>query len=78
MIGREEDFNAMSRDKEIFQCGCCGHIHKVDGRYKPEEEQIYVPLWCERCRDQTLQLYCGDNESELYSLYDVNIDPRYY
>lgn len=68
----------MSRDKEIFQCSCCGHISKVDGRYKPEDDQVYVPLWCERCRDQTTQLYCGDDESDLYMLYDTNIDPRMY
>lgn len=68
----------MSRDKEIFQCSCCGNIHKVDEKYKPQEDEIYVPLWCERCKDQTMQLYCGDNEDELYSLYNVNIDSKYY
>lgn len=78
MIDREEDFNGMNRDKEIFQCSCCGHINKVDDRYKPRGDTVYVPLWCERCRCQTTQLYCGDDESELYSLYDVNIDPKYY
>ncbi len=68
----------MKRDKEIFQCSCCGNIHKVDEKYKPEEDQIYVSLWCERCRDQTTQLYCGDNIDDLYMLYDTNIDPRMY
>ena len=68
----------MNTDKEIFQCSCCGTIHKVNEKYKPEEDQIYVSLWCERCRGQTAQLYCGDNESEIYELYNLNIDSRYY
>lgn len=68
----------MSRDKEIFQCSCCGNIHKVDEKYKPEDDQIYVPLWCDRCRDQTIQLYCGDDIDSLYELYDLSKDSRYY
>ena len=75
---REEGFHVMSRDKEIFQCSCCGHINRVDVKYKPQENEIYVPMWCERCRDQTTQLYCGDNINDLYELYDVNIDPKFY
>ena len=68
----------MKTDKEIFQCGCCGTIHKVDSRYKPKEDIIYVPLWCDKCRSMTMQLYCGDEENGLYELYDVNMDPKYY
>ena len=68
----------MNRDKEIFQCSCCGNIHKVSSKYRPEEDEIYVPLWCPKCRETTKQLYCGDDEDKLYELYDVNLDPRYY
>ena len=68
----------MNRDKEIFQCNCCGHIHKTNEKYKPRGDDIYVLLWCERCKEYTQQLYCGDNPNDLYALYDVNIDPRIY
>ena len=68
----------MSRDKEIFQCSCCGNIHRVSEKYKPRGDTIYVTLWCEKCKDYTTQLYCGDNIKDLYELYDVNIDPRMY
>lgn len=78
MIDREEDFNVMRSDREVFQCSSCGNIHKVDWKYKPIGDDIYVTLWCERCKGQTQQLYCGDDESDLYSLYDLNVDPRYY
>ena len=78
MITERGGFQCMKKDKEIFQCSCCGHIHKVNEKYKPKEDVIYVPLWCERCRDQTMQLYCGDDDSDLYMLCDINIDPRIY
>ncbi len=68
----------MKRDKEIFQCSCCGNIHKVDEKYKPRGDDIYVQLWCEKCKEHTQQLYCGDNIDDLYMLYDINIDPRMY
>ena len=68
----------MSRDKEIFQCNCCGSIHKVNEKYKPRGDDIYMTLWCQKCREYTRQLYCGDDESEIYALYDANLDSRYY
>lgn len=68
----------MSRDKEIFQCCCCGKIHKVDEKYKPGDDDIYEILWCPKCKEHTKQLYCGDDESEIYELYNVNLDSRYY
>lgn len=67
----------MKRDKEIFQCSC-GSIHKVSEKYKPDGDQIYVPLWCDKCKEYTQQLYCGDDDNEFYALYDVNVDPRFY
>lgn len=68
----------MRTDKEIFQCSCCGNIHNVDSKYKPRGDNIYVTLWCEKCKDYTKQLYCGNNINDLYELYNTNIDPRMY
>lgn len=68
----------MSRDKEIFQCSCCGNISRVDSRYKPRGDIIYVPLWCDKCNEYSKQLYCGDDENQIYELYDLNIDEKYY
>ena len=78
MIDREEDCNGMSREKEIFQCNCCGNIYKVDERYKPKGDNVYETLWCQQCGEYTRQLYCGDNLDDLYMLCDINIDPRMY
>ena len=68
----------MSRDKEIFQCNCCGNIHKVSEKYKPRGDNIYRSLWCDKCKTYTKQLYCGDNPDDLYWLYNVNVDQNYY
>lgn len=68
----------MKKDKEIFQCSCCGNISKVDSKYKPRGDIIYVPLWCEKCEGYTKQLHCGDDENDLYMLYDNNVDSRMY
>lgn len=68
----------MRKDKEIFQCSCCGNIHKVDERYKPRGDDIYATLWCDKCKDYTRQLHCGDDIDSLYELYDLNKDSRYY
>lgn len=68
----------MNRDKEIFQCSCCGHIYKAKSEYKPRGDDIYVTLWCPKCKKYEKQLYCGDDEDQIYELYDINIDKRYY
>ena len=78
MISQRGGFPCMKKDKEIFQCSCCGNIHRVDSRYKPRGDIIYVPLWCDKCNEYSKQLYCGDDDSQIYELYDLNIDEKYY
>ena len=68
----------MKPSKEIFQCSCCGNIHRVDEKYKPRGDDIYTTLWCEKCGEYTRQLYCGDSMDDLYALYDANSDGRFY
>lgn len=68
----------MSRDIEIFQCNCCGNIQKVNEKYRPRGDTMYVKLWCDKCNQYTRQLYCGDDENDLYLMYNENIDPRMY
>lgn len=70
---KREDFS-MGDGKEIFQCNC-GHIHKVN---KPQGDNIYETLWCEKCRRHTRQLRCGDDEDWIYYLYDPVNDSRFY
>ena len=76
MISREGDVDGMRRDVYV-QCQFCGTLHKQEVCYNIEDE-IYIKVLCPGCRDDTTHLVCSDDESEIYSLYNVNIDPRYY
>ena len=75
MIDRREDVNGMK--KEIWvQCQSCGELHKETIQYNIED--IYIKLYCSGCRDDTTHLICSEDESEIYHLYNLNVDPRYY
>ena len=75
MINREGDVDGMKEEVWV-QCQECGELHKQDIRHSIED--IYITLHCPRCRDGTTHLICSEDESEIYSLYNVNADPRYY
>lgn len=63
--------------KEILvQCQSCGELHKESIQYNIED--IYIKLYCSGCRDDTTHLICSEDESEIYHLYNLNVDPRYY
>ena len=64
-------------DKVWVQCQVCGKLHKQETFYNIEDE-IYIKVLCPGCRDDTMHLVLSEDESEIYSLYNVNIDPRYY
>lgn len=68
------------RHKENYlQCINCGNIHKD---YSDEvidlENDIYYVTICPACRSVRKHLDLGDNESEIYELYDNTLDSRYY
>lgn len=60
----------------IFQCQSCGALHKLKIEYDIESD-LYIKMECPRCRDETNHLWCG-LEDDIYQLYNVNLDPRYY
>ena len=63
--------------REVWvQCQFCGKLHKETIQYNIED--IYIKLHCSGCRDDTVHLICGQEESEIYHLYNLNADPRYY
>ena len=70
------NINAMS-GKGWFQCQSCGSLHQLEVQFNIEED-LYVQVRCEHCKKMTDHLWVGDDKSELYSMYNVNVDPRYY
>ena len=59
-----------------LQCQSCGKLHKQE--IKNNIEDIYIELRCPGCKDKTTHLICSEDESEIYYLYNLNADPRYY
>ena len=63
--------------KEVWvQCQYCGELYKKTIEYNIED--IYIKLDCPGCRDETTHLICSEDENEIYALYNLNADPRYY
>ena len=59
-----------------YQCTHCGAIVPFERELKLEDD-IYADLYCDKC-GQSRTLYLGDNKEDLYMLYDVTLDERYY
>ena len=60
-----------------YQCSKCGGIHKLRCT-KGLSDSTYESIWCSGCRQVTRQLYCGTAQEDIYELYDVTMDERYY
>lgn len=41
------------------------------------KDDIYADLYCDKCKCSKA-LYLGDNKDDLYMLYDVTLDERYF
>ena len=76
MISGEGDVDGMRREVWM-QCQSCGALHKQEVFYNIEDE-IYIKARCSGCRDDTTHLICSEDESEIYHLYNLCVDPRYY
>ena len=64
--------------REVWvQCQSCGELHKQKIQYNIEDD-FYIKVRCPGCRDETTHLICSEDESEIYHLYNLNTDPRYY
>lgn len=64
-----------SRKKTWIQCQECGKIFYVP--YMIKMEEMYVVVNCPRCGEVT-GLNLGDDEDDVYALYNINVDPRCY
>ena len=64
------------KGKVWTQCQSCGKLHKETIQYNIED--IYIKLCCSGCKDDTVHLICSEDDSEIYDLYNLNADPRYY
>lgn len=66
-------------DVVYVQCQVCGIVHKVQSKETSiSDDDLYTEVFCPKCRDGTQHLWCGEDETEIYVYYNLNVDPRYY
>lgn len=63
------------REESYVQCQACGYLHKT--KIELSDEDLYIKVYCPKCRDGTKHLWCGEPE-DVYMNYNLNVDPRYY
>lgn len=59
----------------LVQCSKCGEIHETQQFFLNDD--TYVDDICPKCGNNR-GLFVGNNISDMYELYDVNVDPRFY
>ena len=58
-----------------IQCAHCGHMYYIERNVS--NNKLYITSECSRCGCKK-GLNCGSNESEIYDLYNLNLDERYF
>lgn len=66
----------MSKGQQ-YQCQVCGAIQLLKRPFDIEED-LFVPIKCKHCHTETSHLWVGNNKTDLYEMYNVNVDPRFY
>lgn len=65
-------------DMVWIQCQTCGHLYKIRNNKTSAQDDLYIEVFCPKCRDETQHLICGEDETEISYYYNANLDPRYY
>lgn len=66
----------MNREQWV-QCQVCGSLHKVEMQFDIEDD-LFVKIICEHCRDGTDHIWIGDRPEDVYLNGNLNVDSRYY
>ena len=66
-------------NEQYYQCSGCGYIHRAQvDKVIDLKNDLYYATYCPKCKEITKQLWVGEDESEVYALYDNTLDIRYY
>lgn len=66
------------KQKTQFQCMNCGHLHWIDDPPNIDEDELYIKLRCNLCKQTTKHLWVGTEPGDEYIYYNVTLDNRYY
>ena len=71
--------DTLGHETRNYQCIKCGDIHNADiNKVFDLGDDIYYATYCPACRGVVKHLDVGEDESEIYELYDNTLDSRYY
>ena len=74
MIGGSLD--AMRKEQQ-YQCQICGSLQKSKEPFNIDND-LFIKMKCKHCGKETDHLWVGEDELDLYTMYNLNVDPRYY
>lgn len=61
-----------------FQCMNCGYLHWIEDPPDIDEDELYIKIKCNYCRQTVNHLWVGEQLGDEYLYYDVTKDLRYY
>lgn len=74
MIGGSLD---VMRKEQQYQCQICGSLQKSKEPFNIDND-LFIKMKCKHCGKETNHLWVGEDELDLYTMYNLNVDPRYY
>ena len=74
MIGGSLD---VMREEQQYQCQICGSLQKSKELFNIDND-LFIKMKCKHCGKETNHLWVGEDELDLYTMYNLNVDPRYY
>ena len=74
MIGGSLD---IMREEQQYQCQICGSLQKSKELFNIDND-LFIKMKCKHCGKETNHLWVGEDELDLYTMYNLNVDPRYY
>ena len=60
-----------------YQCQSCGNLMWSREPFDIEKN-MFKEMYCKKCHDETSHLWVGDREEDLYIMYNLNVDPKYF
>ena len=73
MIGGSLD---VMRKEQQHQCQICGSLQRSKELFNIDND-LFIKMKCKHCGKETDHLWVGEDELDLYTMYNLNVDPRY-
>ena len=64
------------REGQQYQCQICGSLQRSKELFNIDND-LFIKMKCKHCGKETDHLWVGEDELDLYTMYNLNVDPRY-